>query len=102
MNQPVSWLEFITVISVFLLAEIVFALWQARGTFRELVSPKAGDEAAPDRQDGDSADPTRAGVQPAASSPRHTLPLDCRGEGHEHEEELPDCRTCWPLVQRYG
>lgn len=21
-------------------------------------------------------------------------PLDCQGTGHEHEEELPDCRTC--------
>lgn len=73
MSEPVTWLDVIVLLAVYLVAcgvhRAICAMLRARETFRELDS-ETGDEAAPDRQDGASADPSRAVCNdPAASSP---------------------------------
>lgn len=35
MNQPVSWLEFVVVIAVFLLAQLAFEAWKAYQVWRD-------------------------------------------------------------------
>lgn len=97
MSDPVTWLDALVLIAAYLLASLAWRaverIQRARGTFEDITT-ETGDEAAPDRQDGGTADPSRAVCNdPAASSPAD-LPLDCHGEGHALEDEVRDCRTC--------
>lgn len=71
MNDPVTWLDVLVLLGAYLIAaglhKLVVSLLAARERLRDI---QAGDEAAPDRQDGGTADTSRAVCNdPAASSP---------------------------------
>lgn len=68
LSDPVTWLDVIVLLAAYLIAAGVWRLLAARRTFDELT--ETGDEAAPERPDDASVDPTRAVCDdPAASSP---------------------------------
>lgn len=81
MGDPVTWLDALIVLAVYLVASVahraICAMLRARETFRELDS-ETGDEAAPERPDDASAEPTRAVCTPAASSPQTRTHCMCR------------------------
>lgn len=73
MSEPVTWLDVLILMAAYIVASLLYkaicSMLAARDTLREL-DPETGDEAAPERQDGDSADPSRAVCNdPVASSP---------------------------------
>lgn len=77
MGDPVTWLDVLVLLAVYLLASLahkaVTRLLRARDTFEEITT-ETGGEAAPVRQDGATVDPSRAVCNdPAASPPLHRL-----------------------------
>lgn len=75
MSDPVTWLDVVVLLAAYLVAsglhKLVTGLLNARDRYNELI--ETGGEAAPDPQDGGTADTSRAVCDdPAASPPLHT------------------------------
>lgn len=77
MSDPITWLDVLVLLGAYLIASLAWKaverFQRARATFAEVTS-ETGGEAAPDPQDGESVDPSRAVCNdPAASSPLDRL-----------------------------